>query len=98
MSNQFTDLTQADAIGNRLYIIKDDSTCIECNRPLKNKTAYLNLDNTFRCYDESKDTLALESVICLTLSTVKDVLKPRKVKLNKLTTKKIDKAIRDQLE
>jgi hypothetical protein len=96
--NDSLDDFQGDAIGNRIYDIKSDTNCSICKRSLKNKVGYLTTENKFRCHDTSNDEVALESTICLILGKIHEALKPKNIRLSKVTIKKISKAISDQIE
>jgi hypothetical protein len=97
LSDTLTDLFQGDAIGNRIYEIKEGAICSICRRSLKGKTAYLKLDNKWRCYDESTENPPIESMICRIVEGINKILVYHGIKASMQTTKKIDKALKDQL-
>jgi len=97
MSDTISDTFQGDAIGNRIYEVKGGAICSRCSRSLKGKTAYLETNNKFRCYDETTTDPPMESMICRIVQAINEILRYHRIKASSMTVKKIDKALKDQL-
>ncbi len=98
MTNTISDSFQADAIGNRIYLVKSTEKCNVCGRVLKGKEAYLNTDNSLRCFDIISKGVPLESTICMILGKIHEMLRLKELRLNKSCIKKIDRALKENLE
>ena len=82
-------LIDGDALPDRLYDIKGDHKCTKCNRSLKGKTAYLNLDNELICRDMSSVKTPVEALLCDIFAAINQSMNKYSERLPTATIKKI---------
>ena len=95
---ELIDGIDGDALPNRLYDIKGDHKCTKCNRSLKGKTAYLNLDNDLICRDMSSAKTPVEALLCDIFAAINQSMNKYSERLPITTVKKIEKTLRESLE
>ncbi len=102
MKDDLLDVLQSDAVDNRIYKVSNDVQCVLCNRTLKGKLAYLIgakiNKNKLKCHDDNTGGLAIEALICNILQCCNVHTHDKNIRLTKVTIKKIDRALKDQLE
>ena len=94
---ELIDGIDGDALPDRLYDIKGDHKCTKCNRSLKGKTAYLNLDNELICRDMSSAQTPVEALLCDIFAAINQNMNKYSERLPDDTVKKIEKALREAL-
>ena len=95
---EIIDGIDGDALPDRLYDIKGDHKCTKCNRSLKGKTAYLNLDNELICRDMSSSKTPVEALLCDIFAAINQSMNKYSERLSTVTVKKIEKALREAFE
>ncbi len=95
---ELIDGIDGDALPDRLYDIKGDHKCTKCNRSLKGKTAYLNLDNELICRDMSSAKTPVEALLCDVFAAINQSMNKYSERLPTATVKKIEKSLREALE
>jgi len=95
---ELIDGIDGDALPDRLYDIKGDHKCTKCNRSLKGKTAYLDLNNDLICRDMTSSKTPVEALLCNVFEGINKSMNKYSERIPAATVKKIEKALREALE
>jgi len=87
---ELIDGIDGDALPDRLYDIKGDHRCTKCNRSLKGKIAYLDLNNDLICRDTGSGKTPVEALLCSVFEGINKNMNQYNERIPTATVKKIE--------